>query len=112
MSEVVAKSIGFGIAEALRSVRPVHTAKHVARDIGAEERTVRSWLEGNPPQTGHLFKLFHVYGARFAGFCLRPCGDWAERLRMEAELDQVIADAEETIARLKQVRQAQKARKQ
>jgi hypothetical protein len=110
VSDPMTSAMGQGVSRALRMARPKDTAKHVARDIGADVRTVERWLAGHAPQLGQFAKLSSVYGAKFVGFVLAPCGTWAERLRMEAELDQVIADAEETINRLKQARQAQKAR--
>lgn len=112
VSEAAAShSLGLNVSRALRDLYPANTAKRVANDIGAEERTVRNWLEGNAPQSAWLFKLFTFYGARFAGFVLAPCGDWATRLRLEAELDLRITEAEQMLDQLKRHQAARRARK-
>lgn len=104
-------SLGANVSLALREMYPANTAKRVANDIGAEERTVRNWLEGNAPQSAQLVKLFTAYGARFAGLVLAPCGDWAAQLRMEADLDQRITEAQSAMDELKRYRAADKARR-
>lgn len=112
MSDVAgAQSLGVCVSRALREVYPSNTAKCVARDIGAEERTVRNWLEGNAPQSTQLMKLFTAYGKRFAGFVLAPCGDWAAQLRMEEDLDQRIKNAQAAMDELKQYQAADKAKR-
>lgn len=111
MSSVGAQSLGMNVSRALRDLYPANTAKRVANDIGAEERTVRNWLEGNAPQSTQLMKLFTAYGKRFAGFVLAPCGDWADQLRMEADLEQRIREAQSAMDELKIYQAADKAKR-
>lgn len=104
-------SLGANVSLALREMYPSNTAKRVANDIGAEERTVRNWLEGNAPQSTQLMKLFTAYGKRFAGFVLAPCGDWADQMRMEAELAQRMKDARAAMDELEQYLASDKAKR-
>lgn len=104
-------STGLNVARALRDLYPTNTSKRVALDIGADERTVRNWLGGNCPQSDQLIKLFTAYGKRFAGFVLAPCGDWADQMRMEAELAQRMKDARAAMDELEQYLAADKAKR-
>lgn len=110
VTDTMGPLLGQSIAQALRKVHPKDTAKRVAQDIGADLRTVERWLAGHTPQMGPFGKMATVYGARFVGFVLAPCGDWAEQLRMEAELDQRISEAEAALEEIKQRRETAKGR--
>lgn len=108
MSAVLGRAIGLNVAEALRQVRPKHTAKTVAQDIGAEIVTVKRWLAGNTPGAGHLGALFSKYGPGFAARVLAPCGDWASLLSvgaLEAELHTIQRLAEQLLATTKAIRE-------
>lgn len=111
MSDSMTSAMGLGVSRALRMARPKDTAKHVARDIGADVRTVERWLAGHAPQLGQFGKLASVYGAKFVFFVMAPCGDWADQHRMEAELAQRMKDAQSAMDELKQIMEADKAKR-
>lgn len=81
-------------------------AKQLARNLGANDRTVQGWREGRPPAMRHLHRMVEYWGPSFLedvfGDVLqaRP-GDFAARLRrMRAELDVMEAEYAQVSARM------------
>lgn len=111
MSDSMTSAMGLGVSQALRMARPKDTAKLVARDIGTDVRTVERWLAGNAPSLGLFAKLSAAYGAKFVGFVLAPCGSWADQLRIEAELDERIQEAQAVMDELRKYRATDKAKR-
>jgi len=81
-------------------------AKQLARNLGANDRTVQGWREGRPPAMRHLHAMVEYWGSAFIedvfGDALqaRP-GDFAARMRrLRAELDAMEAEYAGITARL------------
>lgn len=72
---------------ALRRRYPAHTAKMVARDIGAHPRTVEGWLSGSPPLWKHLDAMLTLYGDAFAAEVMLPGSPQHLAAAMRAQLE-------------------------
>lgn len=96
-SAAIRSVAGERIAYMLRSFYRDCVDQRAARDFNVEPRTVRGWLAGNLPQSGHLLSLCHKFGPAFREFIFAPPS--AQEL---AELDAEIAALRVKAYRVKQ----------
>lgn len=90
------------IAAWLRERHPLHTAKLVASDTGADVRTVEFWLQGRPPIWRHWQMLCAAYGADFVCVVCLPDSDLQLRARVLREIEDAEARLAATLAELRE----------
>ena len=82
-------TVGHRIAVLLRQRHPRHTVKEVARELGCDPRTVKSWLTGQMPANQHFLEMVVRYGVGFALDALEPLVGRQSPDELEFRLEQV-----------------------
>jgi len=84
--------------EWVRRAVPAGARKRIATQLGASPETVDVWIDCQHPRlpgTRHFLAALAAWGPEFAGYVLRPCGDWAEHLSLAARIEQLRRELEE-----------------
>lgn len=108
MTAAIAWGVGQRTAIWLRSRWPTDTAKHAARALETEPRTVKTWLAGKPPSNEFFHAMVARWGREFVAFVYQPHFDWTEQARLEVEIETMAASLEEIREQLRRLNEPKK----